>query len=228
MIDLRLGRWQDVLKDVECDACIMDPQYSARTHAGHDAAGRRYDGASAVGLGYAAMDAAGVGEVVSSWSPRTRAWMAAMTSHDLVPAWEAAFEASGRYCFAPVPIVDRGSRVRLQGDGPSGWCVWMVVARPRTATMAKWGTLPGVYERSPGDERSPRMGGKPLGVMRAIIRDYSRLGDLVCDPFAGGGTTLLAAAIEGRLAVGSEMDAEAHAEALARWNKGHQTSMWTG
>lgn len=34
--DLRLGRWQDVLADVECDALICDPPYSARTHKGHD------------------------------------------------------------------------------------------------------------------------------------------------------------------------------------------------
>lgn len=31
--DLRLGRYQDVLADVECDAVIADPPYSERTHA---------------------------------------------------------------------------------------------------------------------------------------------------------------------------------------------------
>ena len=31
LIDLRLGRWQDVLADVTtCDAVICDPPYSAR------------------------------------------------------------------------------------------------------------------------------------------------------------------------------------------------------
>jgi len=50
------------------------------------------------------------------------------------------------------------------------------------------------------------MGGKPLRLMRAIVRDYTRPGDIVCDPCAGGGTTLLAALTEGRGAVGAEMD----------------------
>lgn len=34
--DLRLGRYQDVLGDVECDLLCVDAPYSARTHAGHD------------------------------------------------------------------------------------------------------------------------------------------------------------------------------------------------
>ena len=34
---LRLGRWQDALAGVECDALIVDAPYSARTHGGHDA-----------------------------------------------------------------------------------------------------------------------------------------------------------------------------------------------
>jgi len=41
--------------------------------------------------------------------------------------------------------------------------------------------------------------------MRAIIRDYTRPGDLVCDPCAGAGTTLLAARMEGRRSIGAEM-----------------------
>ena len=34
MIDFRLGKYQDVLCDVECDALICDPPYSDRTHKG--------------------------------------------------------------------------------------------------------------------------------------------------------------------------------------------------
>jgi DNA modification methylase len=42
--------------------------------------------------------------------------------------------------------------------------------------------------------------------MSDIVRDYSRPGDLVVDPYAGAGTTLLAAHRIGRRAVGAEMD----------------------
>jgi DNA modification methylase len=52
--------------------------------------------------------------------------------------------------------------------------------------------------------------------MRAIVRDYSRPGDTVCDPTAGWGTTLRAAQETGRLWLGSEMDPHAHAVATKR------------
>ena len=68
-------------------------------------------------------------------------------------------------------------------------------------------------------------GGKPLWLMRAIIRDYTRPGDLVCDPCAGGGTTLLAAAIEGRRAIGAEMNPDTHSKATARIAAGYTPNM---
>lgn len=47
---------------------------------------------------------------------------------------------------------------------------------------------------------------KPLDLMRWLVRSYSRPGDLVADPFAGRGTTVLAAALEGRRYFGCEKD----------------------
>ena len=45
--------------------------------------------------------------------------------------------------------------------------------------------------------------------MEALVGDYTRPGDLVCDPTAGFGVTLSAALKMGRTAIGSEMDVEA-------------------
>jgi len=69
-------------------------------------------------------------------------------------------------------------------------------------------------------------GGKPLDLMRQIIRLYTEPGDLVCDPFAGGATTLLAAVIEGRRAVGSEVDPVTFARAVKRLRKGYTPDMF--
>lgn len=196
---LKQGRWQDALADVECDALISDPPYGARTHAGQ---------LRGEELGYDSITEQDVRELVAHWSPRTRGWMCFFTSHDLVPVFESALEHAGRYVFAPIPCVQKGMTVRINGDGPSSWTVWLVVARPRT--LAGWGTLQGAYVGSPRDpkqsyERVP--GGKPLWLMRAVVRDYSRRYELVCDPYAGGATTLLAARAEGRRSIGAEMDA---------------------
>jgi len=62
--------------------------------------------------------------------------------------------------------------------------------------------------------------------MRAIVRDYSRPGDLVCDPCAGAATTLLAAAMEGRRAVGSEMDPATLEKAQTRIARGFTPTLF--
>ena len=63
--------------------------------------------------------------------------------------------------------------------------------------------------------------------MRALVRDYTRPGDLVCDPCAGGATTLLAAAIEGRRAIGAELDPSTHAKAMRRIARGYTPDLFT-
>jgi site-specific DNA-methyltransferase (adenine-specific) len=74
--------------------------------------------------------------------------------------------------------------------------------------MAAWGTLPGAYvvKRS---ARPVIPGDKPEVLMRAIVRDYSRPGELVCDPCAGAGTTGVACLREGRRFSGGEIDSRA-------------------
>ena len=47
---------------------------------------------------------------------------------------------------------------------------------------------------------------KPVGLVEKAIRNSSQGGELVLDPFMGGGTTILAAHASARVAYGSEMD----------------------
>ena len=248
--DLRLGRWQDVLADVECDALICDPPYSARTHEGteqdmldrttspkkhkerkENRSDPRYandrweaNGGQRRALNYSAWTPDDVREFVASWAPRTAGWMLCFTSHDLCPVYADAMEAAGRYVFAPLPWFSPGSRVRLSGDGPSSWTCWIVVSRPRHAPYSKWGTLPGGYMTPP--KACEVVGGKPLGLMRAIVRDYSRPGDLVCDPFVGSGTTAVAALSDGRRFVGSEQKPEHYEIARRRLDRGYTPTMF--
>lgn len=216
--DLRLGRWQDVLIDVECDTWIADPPYGARTHRGHDLGAKQRKQMLASdfqAIDYECLTPAQVLEICEWWSPRTRGWFCVLTSHDLIQHWEAGLQVAGRYVFAPLPVLGF-HQPRLLGDGPGSCVVHLIVARPRRKEFMAWGSLPSRYDRSEGDPRPDHMGGKGLGVMRAIVRDYSRPGDLVCDPFAGSGTTLRAALEEGRRAVGCELAEKPYAKALAR------------
>ncbi len=225
--DLRLGDWRDVLADVTCDAVICDPPYSARTHEGHDAGAEmanrkggwtRSDGK--VGprrdISYTAWGRDDIAEFVAAWAPRNRGWFVCLSDSELCPIYREVFESHGLTGFQPLPVLIPGMTVRMAGDGPSSWAIYANVARPKA--LHKWGTLPGGYTGGQGERI--HVGGKPEWLMRALVRDYTRKGDLVCDPTAGAGTTLLAAAMENRKAVGAEVDAETHEVAVRRLNKG--------
>lgn len=214
-LTLHRGDWRDVLPEQTCDAVIFDPPYGARTHAAE--VNSRSDGHVQEGLHpeYDAWTAVDVSQFVTSWSPRTRGWMISLTSHDLIPAWESAYDAVGRYCFAPVPCVMRGMSVRLLNDGPSSWAVYAIVARPRAKEFMNTGVRPGAYTGPAGTEAGGGRG-KPAWLMNALVRDYTKPGDLVCDPLAGWGATLSSALSLGRNAIGSEVNVDAYTEAIRR------------
>lgn len=228
MIDLRFGAWQDALQGVDkIDSIITDPPYGARTHRGHNAGVDRLSGAKnhelRSALSYSAFTPRMVEELVAELCPRVTGWWCAMTSHDLVPSWESALEAQGMYVFAPLPIIQK--RARLGGDGPASWANWMIVARRRNRDIARWRTLPGMYE-GPTVRSGDVTGAKPIDMMRTIVRDYTRPGWLVVDPFAGSGTTLLAAAMEGRSSIGCEIDPATYQIASQRLHREYQATLF--
>lgn len=194
---IHLSRYQDAPPPSGPDlAIITDPPYSARTHDGqHETVGE---------LAYSAWTPDDVRAAVATWATWNPAWICAITDDVLTPAWREAYRAAGLLDFAPIPCVHPDS-VRLTGDGPASGCVWLVVARR--------GSLPGHYIAT--RSRDGYRGGKPLGLMREIVRDYSRPGWTVADPCCGWGTTLVAAAGT-RQIWGAEVSPAAHKVAVRR------------
>jgi hypothetical protein len=179
-------------------------------------------GAGRRSLTYAAWTGEDVHAFVAAWLPLVRGWWVSITDHVLAREWEAAFGAAYLYPFAPIPLVEWGSRVRLGGDGPSRWSCDIVVARPRSGEwLTAWReerrarglptSLPGAYEagserHSRDDEDARTVGGKPVAAMRAIVRDYAPLGGLVVDPCCGSGSTGIACVEEGVRFIGGDQD----------------------
>ena len=207
------------------DHVITDPPYSERTHGGQRHERRTGNGRELLshsGLEYDAMTPTDAHAMASLLADASPGWACIMTSLDLIPSIEAGLEARGRYVFAPVPIVRPSSNVRLAGDGPSSWTVYMVVARVRE--RRRWGTLPGAYIRPAEDRRVAKTirGTKPLALMESIVRDYTRPGDMICDPFTGSGTTGVAAVRMGRRFIGWERDEQTFDYAVKRLRKTRQ------
>ncbi len=230
-----------------CDLLCVDAPYGERTHSGHDgvlnrgqykggrAPGSLRDSAERRSLDYAPWTDDDVVAFCEAWCPRTRGWFIAITDHSLAPVWQremarhhppgqaesgcgdARWEA--RYTFAPLPFVAPGSRVRLVGDGPALWAVWVVVSRPRYEPYSKWGSLPGAYVLPSGYGGAlPVVGGKPIWLLSELVKDYSRPGDLCVDPTCGAGTLAVAALREGRRAIVGDALKE-HADLAAQWIK---------
>lgn len=118
----------------------------------------------------------------------------------------------------------------MGGDGPASAAIDICVSRPRARRFQSWGSLPGYYF-GPGvvrhqKQRSAVRGAKPLWLMRALVRDYSKPGDLVCDPFSGSGTTARACQLEGRRFIGAEVNRETYEAALERISQPFTASMF--
>lgn len=218
-LELWPGRYQDVLAHVEADSLISDPPYSARTVRGFrtGTAGCANGGFRTADIGYAAISKADCQSFVESWAPRIREWVVLFGDHTTARWWQDAFAAVGWYVFPTVAWVKQGAAPRYMGDGPSSQIEHITIARPRVRVHRRY--RPGWYQTRVVKGTSPERlvtGQKPLDLMRALMRDYSEPGGLIVDPFAGSGSTLVAAHAEARRAIGAEVDPVTFAKAADR------------
>ena len=210
-MELRCGDYREVLADVECDAVITDPPYSERTARGFIGGNR----AQHRGITYGAVTEPWC-EVMLAWAQRAARWWAlfwgdhyqARWYEDAAPPW---------YHFAPLAWTKVDPPPRFMADGPAPGCEWLTVLRPRhVLPPSRRGSRPGSYHGKTAKNDGRFGGAKPMWLMRALVRDYTLAGDTVADACAGTGTTLLAAALEGRRAIGAELDPETFEKAVKR------------
>jgi len=78
-VDLRLGKYQDVLQDVKCDVLMCDPPYSEKTHKGR----RTGSEIRKSGIEYQYIVEENAIELAQFWSERTRWWVVIFGDHRL-------------------------------------------------------------------------------------------------------------------------------------------------
>jgi site-specific DNA-methyltransferase (adenine-specific) len=136
-----------------------------------------------------------------------------------LPAVTDAFQAAD-LTWRGVIAWDKGGGARAPHKGyvrhQCEYLVWGTNGRCRPATHA--GPFSGCYTVHVDRKDKHHLTGKPTELLRELVQ-LVPVGGRILDPFAGSGTTLVAAALEGRRAVGIERErpyCEIAAERLKR------------
>lgn len=216
------------------DVQIVDPPYSPRVHSKATSAGTGGRGVRKRDLGFGHLTPELMLRI-AWYASRVRRWTVVFSDVESVGTWIAAMRLHGVEYVRTVPWV-RWSQPQLSGDRPPTGCEAVVIFHRGAGTKRdgtpkptrkRWNGPGGRVEY--GDEeadvpanyarkalRAKSLRGKdkyscekPLDLMLALVSDYSDPGEIVFDPCAGSGTTLLAAALLGREGWGLERSADA-------------------
>lgn len=185
------GDCRDVLPTLgPVDHVITDPPYDARTHAG-----ARSNGDSFSRIDFAPLDVAVELPAVLSAAQR---WVLAFCTMEMIAIYrEASGEAWVRAGFWRRP----DGAPQFTGDRPA--TPGDAIAIMHAPGKKRWNGKGRHAYWEVGVERVDRghPTQKPAGLMEALIADFTDPGDLILDPFAGSGTTGVAAKRLGRRAI---------------------------
>lgn len=221
------GAWRDVINLVYIDAVITDPPFSPRTAEGYTKNPNWQKGVDiTTKISYGSIDESDVRDFCDFFCDRVKNWMVIFGDHITQKWWSDNLASMGWYVFAPVIWVKENAPPRFLGDGPASQVEYITVARPKMniRLIHRRGSRPGWYKTKIGD--AAISGAKPLSLMRSIVRDYSDERHIIVDPYAGSGVTLLAAAIENRQAIGTEINKENFEIAKKRLSKGYTPTLF--
>lgn len=216
------------LADKSIDVVITDPPYSEHVHTrsrgrslGHEPATGRAALSRARDLGFVSLSPETMQVAAESFGRLARRWVLVFSDTESDHLWRAALTAGGleyvRTCFWHKV----GGTPQFTGDRPGIACEAITVAHLPGRKKWNGGGKQGIYsipiELNRGGENARiHTTQKPLPLLEALVRDFSNPGELILDPFAGSGTTGVAALRNGRRFIGWEQDAAYHAAATKR------------
>lgn len=229
--ELRLGDYREVLSDVVADHCITDLPYLGACDVANGAWAQsaKSKGAEPVMGHYTAATEQSLTEACAFAASHTKTWIVMFNDFPGTVVIQRELRALGATTAEPIAWVKPYACTARRGAHwlPEKGTEFISCARMRQE-KANGRLLPGSYigpENAFPSRDLVVTGGKPLLLMRSIIRDYTEPGDIVLDMHGGGGTTLLAAVIEGRRAIGAEIHEETFRKAVKRLRAGHSMSL---
>jgi DNA modification methylase len=234
--EVRLGSCLDPiaglqsLGDKSVDVVITDPPYDEHTHAsarrGHTGYREPESSRGATfsrnrDLGFDAMTPEQMRGTAEQIARVVRRWSLTFCSLEMIADWRREFEVAGLQYIRTCVWHKVNSTPQFTGDRPSVAVEAIVATHPKGRKRWNGGGSHGIYShpivlnRGAGEERCHTTQ-KPLSLMQELVSLFSDPGELVCDPYAGSGTTGVACRALGRRFVGWEISPEYHAIATRR------------
>ncbi len=210
------------LHDQQIDVTISDPPYEAAAHTKQRRV-KRGDICETESLPFAAITIEQREQAGWHIARVTKRWALVFCQVEAAAMWAAAI-VSAPFGFEYVRTmvwVKPDAMPQFTGDRPGMGYESIVVCHRKGKKRWNGGGRVGVFVENknagrPVGESAPHPTTKPLPLMLDLVELFSEPGELILDPFAGSGSTLVAACQAGRRAVGWELDANYHAIACRR------------
>ncbi len=185
------------------DHVITDPPYEAEAHTLQRRASRDAGAVLAVEpLDFAPIDAATRTAVAIEIARVARRWALVFCQVEAAMLWRVALEAGGAVYKRTCVWVKPDAMPQLTGDRPAMGYESIVAAHRRGRSKWNGGGRSSVFIANKNRGSAPlQPTQKPAKLFRELVTLFTDPGDLILDPFAGSGTTGLAARLEGRRAL---------------------------
>lgn len=207
-VTLYLGDCRKILPAIgTVDHVITDPPYEDELHK---AIGRirRNDGRKMIdALGFEGINT-NRAEVAEKIVTAATGWAIIFTLAEGVRAWRDVIQTAGGKWDTTLAWVKPDASPRFNGQGAArGFECAVTVWCGNGYRRWNGGGKRGVYTHCVNTNRQgEHPTEKPLSLISELVCDFTQLGELICDPFMGGGTTGVAAVRAGRRFIGIEKD----------------------
>jgi site-specific DNA-methyltransferase (adenine-specific) len=214
------------------DHVIADPPYSAYVHekirtgltVSRRPGGSRLPISAHADLGFASLDADTRRRVARAFGRIAKRWVLVFSDVEGSHLWRRDLEAAGLVYVRTGGWRREGGAPQFSGDRPAQAFDAIVICHQAGEKLrwngggrpAFWSCPTAIDRDKSGRDKREHPTQKPLELMRALVRDFTDPGELVCDPFAGAASTGVAAVELGRSFLGWEREEKWHRAAKRR------------
>lgn len=208
------------------DHVITDPPYEAEAHTLQRRVQRQSNSSAEYGrvvtvepLEFPPITASDRAYAMSAFAVLARRWVLVFCQIEGAPKWRESGENAGLVYKRTCVWVKPDGMPQLTGDRPGmGYEAFVAMHKPGRSVWNGGGrhgvyTVPKGADGNVGGNDHPTQ--KPVALMVELVRDFTNEGDTILDPFAGSGTTGVAAKLNGRKAILIERE-EKYCEVAAK------------